>query len=137
MGTYILIGGSKDGKFWSVPDRDAELRFPVYEPTKITDNPGKSVSFKTESYFLEPMATKTTTYWFYRHESLTLDGALVKLLKDYSPNNQIAFDLDVLLDDVQNRITFDNAHIGRFNDELSKRVRDMRQKLLEVIVEIV
>lgn len=70
-------------------------------------------------------------FMFHGFNARELKEMIVFYKLHHSPNNQAAFDLDVLLDDVQARIAADNEYIGRRNDDLSKRVRAMRHKLLE------
>ncbi len=89
MKNYLFIGGIQDGKLFSFPNEQPEIRFPVHPPQKVEpigylDNPPTKVEYKYETYFLERLRAKKD-YFLYRHESLAIDDVLEKLLAGYKP----------------------------------------------------
>lgn len=87
---YLFIGGSRDGEWIQLRYQTYEVEFRVSEPHKITDPITEFAEYKTERYFLEPMASQTRKYFMYRHESLDTDDVLQMLMQKYVAKNKKA-----------------------------------------------
>lgn len=85
---YLLIGGSRDGEWIQLREPTYQVEFRVSEPPKITDPISEFAEYKTERYFLETMASQTTKYFMYRHESLDTDDVLQMLMQKYVAKKQ-------------------------------------------------
>ena len=88
---YLFVGGNQDGQVIALPSRQPEMRFPLMKQNQLAyaaavypPRFSESDEVIYECYYLERLAAKEI-YYIYRHESLTMDEVLVKLLSGYKP----------------------------------------------------
>ncbi|MDT5061516.1 MAG: hypothetical protein QOH63_1975 [Acidobacteriota bacterium] len=78
---FLFVGGSKDGEWMPLPDTRSVWRVPIVEKQSIAE-PALTTGIRYEQYYLERLRA-THDYLIYRHESLTIDNVIMRLLKHY------------------------------------------------------
>lgn len=87
----IIIGGPLDGQ--TTTETQPIMRRATLEPIPIKIAPNLNIKaiaqINYDHYYHESLRGKTTTFSFYRHESLDIDDALAKLFNAYNATRRI------------------------------------------------
>lgn len=80
------IGGPEDGKIIGYLGAHSPLEVFVLDAVVSVEKLSREKdTYRRESYHLSQLRGISCTYWYWRHESITADVAIRKLLEFYSP----------------------------------------------------